>query len=128
MRSSRRLRACFIEAVGEAVLLELVDDVAAAREIADQDALAVADEFRLDVLVGGRILQHRADVNAALVREGALADEWLVVAQRQIGQIGDEARHAVSPASRRGRSVSWPSFSSRLAMMLTRLALPQRSP
>ena len=36
----------FVEAVGEAVLLELVDDVAAAGEIADQHALAVADQLR----------------------------------------------------------------------------------
>ena len=36
----------FVQAVGEAVLLELVDDVAAAGEIADQDALAVADQSR----------------------------------------------------------------------------------
>ena len=43
-----------------------------------------------DVLVGGGILQHGADVHAALVREGALAHEGLVVAQRQIGQLGDE--------------------------------------
>ena len=69
------------------MLLELVHDVAAAGEVADQDALAVADEFRLDVFVGGGILQDRADVHAALVGEGALADEGLVVAQRQIGQL-----------------------------------------
>ena len=36
----------FVEAVGQAVLLELVEDVAAAGEVAHQDALAVADEFR----------------------------------------------------------------------------------
>ena len=33
----------FVEPVGEAVLLELVEDVAAAGEVAHQDALAVAD-------------------------------------------------------------------------------------
>ena len=81
----------FVEAVGQAVLLELVDDVAAAGEVADQDALAVADEFGLDVLVGGGVLEYGADVHAALVGEGALADEGLVVAQRQVGQFGDEA-------------------------------------
>ena len=84
----------FFEAVGEAVLLELVDDVAAAGEVADQDALAVADEFRLDVLVGGGVLEDGADVHAALVGEGALADEGLVVAQRKVGQFGDEAADA----------------------------------
>ncbi len=35
-----------VEAVGEAVLLELVEDVAAAGEVAQQHALAVADESR----------------------------------------------------------------------------------
>ena len=84
----------FVEAVGEAVLLELVDDVAAAGEVADQDALAVADEFGLDVLVGGGVLEDGADVHAALVGEGALADEGLVVAQRKVGQFGDEAADA----------------------------------
>ena len=84
----------FVQAVGEAVLLELVDDVAAAGKIADQHALAIADGFGLDVLVGGGILQHGADVDAAFVGEGALADEGLVVAQRQIGQFGDEAADA----------------------------------
>ena len=84
----------FFEAVGQAVLLELVDDVAAAGEVADQNALAVADEFGLDVFVGGGILQHGADVHAAFVGEGALADEGLVVAQRKIGQFGDEAADA----------------------------------
>ena len=50
--------------------------------------------FGLDVLVGGGVLQHGADVHAALVGEGALADEGLVVAQRKIGQFGDEAADA----------------------------------
>ena len=85
--------------------------------------------FGRDVLVGGRILQHGADVHAALVGEGALADEGLVVAQRQVGQLGDEAAATeLRPASFSGPMVVWPSFSSRLAMMEARLALPQRSP
>ena len=48
--------------------------------------------FGLDVLISGGVLQHGADVDAAFVREGAVADEGLIVAQRQIGQLGDEAR------------------------------------
>ena len=81
-----------VQAFGQAVLLELVEHVAAPGEIAQQDALAVADGLRLHVLVGGRILQHRADVHAAFVREGAVADVRLIVAHRQIGQFGDVAR------------------------------------
>ena len=42
------------------------------------------------MLVGGGILEDGADVHAALVREGAVADVGLVVAQRQVGQFGDE--------------------------------------
>src|ERR1017187_6106712 len=82
------------EAVGEAVLLELIDDIAAAGEVADEDALAVADELGLDVLVGGGVLEDGADVHAALVGEGAFTDEGLVVAQRKVGQLGDEPADA----------------------------------
>ncbi len=128
MRSSSSRRAVFVQAVGQAVLLELVDDVAAAGEVAHQDALAVADEFGLDVLVGGGVLEHGADVHAALVGEGALADEGLVVAQRQVGQFAMKRQTPARLASFSGPMVVWPSFSSRLAMTLARLALPQRSP
>ena len=43
-----------VQPVGEAVLLELVEDVAAAGKVAHQHALPVADRFRLDVLVSAR--------------------------------------------------------------------------
>ena len=62
------------QAVGEPVLLQFVEDVAAPGEVAQQHPLAVADGLGLDVLVGGRVLQYRADVHAALVGEGAPAD------------------------------------------------------
>ena len=81
----------FAQPVGDAVLLELVENVGPAREVAEQDALAVADGFGRDMLVGRGILEDRADVDAALVREGAVADVGLLVAQRQVGQFGDEA-------------------------------------
>ena len=73
------------------MLLQLVNHVAAAGKIADQHALAVADQFGRDVFVGGGILHHRADVDAAFVGEGALADIRLIAAQRQVGQFGDVA-------------------------------------
>ena len=90
-RSSRVAARLLGEAIGQAVLLQLVDDVAAAGEIADEHALPVADELGRDVFVGGGILHDGADVDAAFVREGALADERLVFAQRQVGQFGDVA-------------------------------------
>ena len=40
------------QAVRQAVLLQLVEDVAAAGQIADQHALAIADQLGLHVLVG----------------------------------------------------------------------------
>ncbi len=69
-----------VQAIFEAVLLQLIEHVAAAGKIAQQHALAVADGFGRDVLVGGGIFQHGADVHAALVREGAAADIGLIVA------------------------------------------------
>jgi hypothetical protein len=63
----------------EAELLGLVEDVGAAREIGDQHPLAVADQLRIDVLVGLGVLAHGGDVHAALVGEGALADEGLAL-------------------------------------------------
>ena len=93
MRSSSSRAGVFGEPVGQAVLLELIEHVAAAGKIAHQHALPVAHRFRRDVLVGRRILQHRAHVHAALVGERAVADVGLIVAQRQVGQLGDEARH-----------------------------------
>ena len=91
-------------------MIELVLDVAAAGQIAEQDALTIADELGLDVLVGGGVLHHGADVNSAFVGEGALADERLIAAHLQIGAIGDEARDSRSaPAAGRGRRSRDPS-------------------
>ena len=82
-----------IQTFGQAMLLQFVQHIAAAGQIAQQNALPVADHFRLDVLVGGGILQYRADMHAALVGERAVADVGLIVAHRQIRQLGDVARH-----------------------------------
>src|SRR5262249_38409764 len=62
-----------------------------AGEVTEQYTLAIADEFGLDVLVGRGVLHYRADVHAALMRECALADEWLIRAQREVGAVGDVA-------------------------------------
>ncbi len=93
MRSSSSRRALSSNAAAQPVLFQLVDDVAAPAQVAQQDALVVADRLRTDVLIAGRLLQHRADVHPALVRKGAPADERLVRTQRQIGQFGDVVRH-----------------------------------
>ena len=92
MRSSSSRRASSSSRSAEPVLLQLVEDVAAAGEIAHQHALAIAHQFGLDVLVRRGILEHGAHVHAALMRKRAVADERLIVAQRQVRQFRDEAR------------------------------------
>ena len=128
IRSSSSRRASSFEEVGYAVLLEFVEDIGAAREIAEEDALAVADGGRSDVFIGRGIADHGAHVDAALVGESAMADVGLVVAERQIGQFRDEARHGGEAGELAGADTVWPSLSSRFGMMEHRLALPQRSP
>ena len=68
----------FGEAIGETLLLQLIDHVAASGEIADEHALPITDELGRDVFVGGGIFHYGADVNSAFMREGALADVGLV--------------------------------------------------
>jgi hypothetical protein len=80
----------FVQPVCQAVLFQLVHDVAAAGKIAHQHPLPISHRFRSDVLVGGRILQHGAYMHTALVSERAFAHKRLVVAQRQVGDFGDE--------------------------------------
>ena len=82
----------------------------------------------LNVFVGGRVLQNSADVDAALMRERAVADERLVAAQRQIRQFGDESGQVRQFLKLSRPTVVWPSFNSRFARTEHKLALPQRSP
>src|SRR5260370_29617619 len=74
------------------MLLEHVKDVALSRKVADQNALAYTNGFRPNVLVGGRIFEDGADVDAAFVRKSALADERLLSARAEIGHIGNGPR------------------------------------
>ena len=71
--------------VCDSMLLEFIEDVAASGKIAEQDALAIADDGGRDVLVGGRIAEDGGDVNSTLMGERAVADVGLVVAERQVG-------------------------------------------
>ncbi len=56
-------------------LLRLEGDVALPGEVGDDDPLVVSHPFRLDVLVGLRVLGDGAHMDAPLVGEGAPADE-----------------------------------------------------
>ena len=76
-----------LRGVGKTVLLELVFDVATSRKIAEQHALAISDQFRLDVLVGRRIFQNRADMHSAFMCKGALPYKRLIIARRQIRAV-----------------------------------------
>ncbi len=83
-----RLGAFFLELEAERAGLE--HDVGAAGQFADEDALVVADERGLDVLVAGGELVDGVDVDAALVREGGAADEGRAAAGALVGDFVDE--------------------------------------
>src|SRR6266446_2403846 len=103
-RGHRRLVRLEVEAEASG----LVEEVRAPGQVRDQHPLAVADQVRVDVLVGGRVLLHRGHVQPALVREGALPDEGLALVGLQVGELADQmgdlrellqlrGRHAVIP-------------------------------
>ena len=75
------------------VLLQFVKDIPTPGKIAQQYALPVPDLFRLDVLVGRRVFQHRAHVYTALVGECAVAHIWLISAHLQVGKFGYKSRN-----------------------------------
>jgi len=85
----------FVQASARPSCLSIVENIAAARQVADQHALVVAHGLRTDVLIGRGILHDRAHVHAALVGKRAAPNERLIVAQRQVGPLRDE------PARRR---------------------------
>jgi len=66
--------------------------VAFSRQVGHQHAPVIADEFRLNVFVGGRIFHHGADMNAAFVRERAAPDKRPGIQRRHIGHIADIMR------------------------------------
>ena len=79
-------------------------DVAAPGQLADDDARAVADERRVDVLVRARRAADGGDVHAALVRERAASDVRRVLVEGEVRDLGDEPRDATEhrQARRRG--------------------------
>ena len=79
--------------------------------VGDDDVPAVADQRRVDVLVGARVLLHRRDMQPALMREGALADIGGVAVGRAVEALVEEARDMgqAAPARRRRRRSRSPS-------------------
>ena len=78
-----------IEQLVPPLLLKLEDDVAASGQVTDQDSALVPDGFRRHVLVCLGVAQHGADVDAALMRERALADEAGTVRETQVRHVRD---------------------------------------
>ncbi len=76
----------------DAVLLGLAEQVAAARQLRDDDTGLVTDGAGIHVLVGGRAAPHGRDVYSALVSEGAPVDVRHVLVGREIGDLRDEVR------------------------------------
>ena len=87
--------------------LRLEDDVAAAGLVADEDGALVADDGRVDVLVGGGELTDGVHVRAALVGEGRGADPRTARIGGEVGDAVDEARQA-GEALQRGRGDALP--------------------
>ncbi len=75
-----------------AELLRAPLGVDAAAELADHEACLVADERRVDVLVGMADPGRRRAVDAALVGEGAGSDVRRVGVGRDVGDLGHVTR------------------------------------
>src|SRR4029079_3257344 len=76
----------------DAELTRLVDEIAAAGEVGEQDALRVTDERRIDVLVDRAVALHGRDVEAALMRDRRLPDVRLALRRLAVGELVDEVR------------------------------------
>ena len=81
----------------DADLAQPRQEVGAPGLVGDDDVAAVADQRRVDVLVGARVLLHRRDMQPALMREGALADIGGVAVGRAVQALVEEARDMGEP-------------------------------
>ena len=73
------------------------EDVGAAGLVGDDDVPMIAHQFGHDMLVAARVLLHRRDVQAALVRERRLADVRRVADRRAVQPLVEQARHVRKP-------------------------------
>src|SRR5262245_23584029 len=78
--------------VGQLVLGGEGRDVRAAGQLAHENPPLVADQSRVHVLVAAGGPGDGVNVHAALVGEGALAYEWLIVAVIEVGRFIDKPR------------------------------------
>jgi len=104
-------------------------DASLSGQIAQQNALPVADDFRVDVFVRRGVLSEPLPTcTPAFGGECTIAYKRLVAAQGQIRQFAMKRAVDVRCPRFSRPMVVCPIFSSRLAMIDVRLALPQRSP
>jgi hypothetical protein len=73
-------------------------------------------------------LEDGGDVDAALVGEGGMAGVGMVVVVLQVGHLGDEARQPVSSRRPLGGDGLVAHLQLQVGQMVTRSALPTRSP
>ena len=71
----------------EPELLGFVNHVAAARQVGDQNALVVTDQFGVNMFIGFAVFLDSGDVQPALVGEGAGANVGLTLVRLDIGQL-----------------------------------------
>src|SRR5713101_7293723 len=90
LEDAARLGRVLVEV--DAVLLGLPEDVRLPRQLGDEHSPVVAYGFRIDVLVGIRVLEDGGDVDTALVGKGRIADVRLRTPRLAVGQLRHEAR------------------------------------
>ena len=76
----------------QAKLFGFAKQIAASRQVGDEDSGLVADLLRFNVLVAIDIAPHRRHMNTALVGKGAAADVGQMRIGRQVGNFGHGAR------------------------------------
>ena len=113
---------------GETKLLGFEEDRRAAGELGHDEAGAVADPVRVDVLVRVGPLGDRAHVQARLVGERRPAYVGRLGVQRHVHELGDVMGDGSEPLEAVPGIVSTPIFSVRFGMIVVRLQLPVRSP
>ena len=88
---AQRLRIDAVELLAELLGPDL--DVGLAAKLADHETHDVADDARVDVLVGAAGAGRRGAVDAALVGERGPADVRLMVVRGDVDDLGDVAGH-----------------------------------
>jgi hypothetical protein len=120
------LRALLVQLDAEFPGLE--GEAAAPGHVGDEHPGPVADQGRVDVLVAARDLLGGVRVEAALVGERGLADEGRLGVGPEVGQLVKEEREVPQLGQVRAAAHRPPHLEREVGQMVTRFALPTRSP